>query len=162
MVSRYGERPAVYTSSFPRSYWQAWDAEDEDYGRIRQIRSDLGNASSRISSYEEEFYGDKNSRIFALRAKLANLRNEIETNEDLLLQTKSASFYLSDFTPDALQISLAGPSGEFEIENPKAGEKVFAKLNLPDSTNSYFWLTDLPPNGQKLILSNGNLFSPPL
>jgi hypothetical protein len=93
--------------------------------------------------------------------KVERTKENLQAATANLAAFQTPYFYLADFSPAALGISLADSGGNFSIQNPKNGVKVFAKLKLEDSKSGYFWLVDLPTKGQKLILSNGNLFARP-
>ena len=45
--------------------------------------------------------------------------------------------------------------------NPKAGTKVFAKVKSDETSKEFFWLLDLPNEGEKLVLNENNLFTVP-
>ena len=57
-------------------------------------------------------------------------------------------------------MSLTDKKGYFVVHNPTKGTKIFAKLKSDETGEEFFWLVDLPPKGQKLILSSDNTFNP--
>ena len=71
------------------------------------------------------------------------------------------AFYLKDFSPAEMPVTQTDAGGDFTIRNPVKGTKLFTKLEpANDGTNSeFFWLLDLPQNGEKLVLSETNLFA---
>jgi hypothetical protein len=71
--------------------------------------------------------------------------------------------YFGDFSPKQNETIVTDAEGNFIIQNPKAGAKVFAKAQRQtlDSVEKYFWLVDIPATGGKFILSNNNMFTVP-
>jgi hypothetical protein len=66
---------------------------------------------------------------------------------------------LADFSPATLETSLTDEAGYFVIHNPKPGTKIFAKVESDETNKDFFWLLDPPQKGDKLILSDTNLFT---
>jgi hypothetical protein len=73
----------------------------------------------------------------------------------------TANDYFAGFFPSPIEASMTDAEGNFTIERPKQPAKVFAKAQRQTSGSSedYFWLVDLPATGDKLVLSNNNMFS---
>jgi hypothetical protein len=76
---------------------------------------------------------------------------------------KTAQVFFADFAPQIISRSFTDSQGNFILPAPKQTEMLFAKAQLKtmDSTEIYFWLIDHPAIGEKLILSNNNLFAVP-
>jgi hypothetical protein len=71
--------------------------------------------------------------------------------------------YFDGFSPSPLETTVTDAEGDFIIQNPRAGTKVFAKAQRQtlDSVENYFWLVDFPATDGKFILSNNNMFAVP-
>jgi hypothetical protein len=154
----------MMTVTWPRSATSqeqltAWQAMKEDTERIQAIvqrpfRGEVDNLTMRVS----------NERLMQMDAAMDAVKTteqKLDEANQTLKSFQTPYFYLSDFSPTALETSQADAKGNFVIHNPKPGTKIFAKLEPDvDATNSeFFWLVDLPQNGEKVILSENNLFA---
>jgi hypothetical protein len=157
--SKYGESPysmnMPLVRQYPKEYYDAWHAEDADAGRIESIRLDANRLDNEMDS-----------TVAAIKAKKEqqkiNATVILNSDDQLLNSYQSPRFYLSDFCPVPLETLQADDEGRFAIHNTREGTRVFAKV-MPDNNDTneeFFWLVDLPPVGQKLILNDGNLFNP--
>lgn len=160
LQSKYGERPELFVQRFPQAYYDAWSAEQQDADRIQEISRKVSAMADWEQTFFEGFDTEQSNQISVMREKLKEEQDSINQVQNELASLNTAQFYLSGFQPNAIQIVLADINGNFEIPTLNQNEKVFAKLILPDST-AYFWLVKPPQAGQKLILSNGNQFTPP-
>jgi hypothetical protein len=93
-------------------------------------------------------------------AALKAAEKKLDEANQTLKSFQTPYFYLSDFSPAALEMSQTDVKGNFVVHNPKEGTKVFAKVKSDETNEEFFWLVDWPTKGQKLILSNGNMFNP--
>ena len=159
--SKYGEPPEIFVTQYTKEQRDGWAAQKEDIRRIESIRHDAVRTDNELDSFPQKVKNEKAWENSAAMQKVELTKENLQIATANLAAFQTPFFYLADFSPTSLEMSLADLSGNFTIHNPKKGSKVFAKLKLEDSKSGYFWLVDLPPEGQKLILSNGNLFSSP-
>jgi hypothetical protein len=163
--SKYGKSPfsmnMLIVHQYPKEYLDAWHAEDADAAQIQEIQRDVNRIDNELGSFTLKVENEKALETSAMMQKVELTKENLQSAAANLAMFQTPYFYLADFSPTALEISLADLEGNFVIHNPKKGTKIFAKLKLEDANSGYFWLVDLPPKGQKLILSNGNLFKVP-
>jgi hypothetical protein len=151
---KYGEPPVVFTRQYPQEQRDAWAAEKADMQRLRSIRHDADHIDDEIDSVVAKIKNEKNRQRQTATEKLN------EANQ-ALKSFLTPNFYLADFSPAALEMSLTDKKGYFVVRNPTKGTKIFAKVKSDEISEEFFWLVDLPQNGKKLILSDNNLFSVP-
>lgn len=158
--SKYGEQPwkmdIPLIRRYPKDYLNAWHAEDVDDARISSIQVDVKNVDNEISSLTANVAEEEKERIQILTDQLN------EANESLK-SFQTANYFLADYSPAALEVSLTDEKGRFVIHNPMPDTKIFAtvKPDNGETNEDFFWLVDLPATGEKLILSNNNMFTVP-
>ena len=146
-TKKFNDRIRYYPSGMPNLASAELTEELEEAGK------ELEGLPSRIRAEWSSKFGVAQNGLDAVKQKLN------EANQSLEL-CQSPSFYLSDFSPAALESSQTDAKGKFVFHNPTAGTKVFAKVKSDETSKEFFWLVDLPPKGQKLILSSDNTFNP--
>jgi len=164
LKSKYGESPAMLNQPFVRQYPKeqrdAWAAEEADIQRLQSIRFDANRIDNEIDSLPETIRNKRSWRIKTAMAALTETQIKVAGANQTLKSFQTPYFYLADFSPAALEMSLTDEAGNFVIHNPKPGTKIFAKVESDETNKDFFWLVDLPPKGQKLILNSDNMFNP--
>jgi hypothetical protein len=155
--SPYGRNPLV--RQYPKEYYDAWHAEDADAARIQSIRQDANRIDNEINSLPQKIQNDRNLQINTAMAAVEETKQKLDEANQTLKSFQTAYFYLADFSPAALEMSLTDKTGNFVIHNPKPGTKIFAKVESDETNKDFFWLLDPPQKGDKLILSDTNLFT---
>jgi hypothetical protein len=99
----------------------------------------------------------------ATKARLNLAQTRLSAAATALKTFPTANDYFEGFFPSPIETTVTDAEGDFTIERPKQPAKVFAKAQkqTTDSVETYFWLVDLPATGDKLILSNNNMFTVP-
>jgi len=100
-------------------------------------------------------------QIQASLAALDAAKKKLDEANQNLKSVQSPSFYLSDFSPTALEMTQTDAKGKFVIHNSKARAKVFAKVKSDETGEVFFWLLNSPQKGERLILSDSTLFTAP-
>lgn len=163
LESKYGVPPDMLNQPFVQQYSQdqrtAWQAIREDTQRIQSISQRANRIASEDDNLENKINNERRMQIQASMAALDAAKKKLDEANQNLKSVQSPSFYLSDFSPAALEILQTDAEGKFTIHNPKAGAKVFAKIKSDGTGEEFFWLLDLPQKGEKLILSDKNLFA---
>lgn len=157
---------ATFTPPSPDEVRKRSDANralQMDEARCSLLRQNLSDADNQLANIKYNFmapYRDAESRA---DTALGNALAKSRAAATALKSFPTADDYLDDFLPSPIETTVTDAEGNFIIQNPKTGAKVFAKAQRQtlDSTENYFWLVDLPPAGDKLILSNNNMFTVP-
>jgi hypothetical protein len=161
--AKYGDPPDMLNQPFVRQYPQdqraAWQAIREDTQRIQSIRRRANQIDIVDDSLPQKIQSKRNWRVKSAMAALDATKKKLDEANQNLKSAQSPAFYLTDFSPVALEMIQADKQGNFVIRNPKAGTKVFAKLKSEPTSEEFFWLLTLPQKGDKLILSENNLFT---
>jgi hypothetical protein len=164
LESKYGVPPDMLNQPFVRQYSQdqrtAWEAIREDTQRIQSIRQRATRIAGEDDNLENKINNERRIQIQASMAALNSTKKKLDEANQNLKSAQSPNFYLSDFSPAALEISQTDAAGDFQIHNLKQGAKIFAKVESDETNKVFFWLVELPPKGQKLILNNSNTFNP--
>lgn len=122
---------------------------------------------SKTRAFKTAYNNAKTARDAAARgqskAELARAEKELNVTESALKNFPTANDYFEGFMPSPIETTMADVEGDFTIESPKQPAKVFAKAQRQamGSVENYYWLVDLPAAGDKLILSNTNMFTAP-
>jgi hypothetical protein len=163
MKSKYGEPPQIGIGHYTQEQLNAFAAETEDAQRIKSLRERTRQIENELESLARKIQNEKNTNAVTAKQKVDDIDGKIKAANDSLDSLKTPYFYLGGFLPKPVEMSLTDDKGDFVINQPKPHTKIFAKINLEDSKSSYYWLVDLPANGEKLSLSDGNAFKgPPL
>jgi hypothetical protein len=164
LESKYGVPPDMLNQPFVRQYSQeqqtAWEAIREDTQRIQSIRWQAIRMSGEDDNLENKINNERRMQIQASMAALDATKKKLDEANLNLKSAQSPSFYLSDFAPAAVEIIQTDAEGKFTVHNPKTRTKIFAKVKSDENGEEFFWLVDLPPKGQKIILSSDNTFNP--
>jgi hypothetical protein len=158
LKSQYGEMPQIRIGHYTQEQLNAFAAETDDAQRIKSLRERTRQIGNELESLVRKIQNEKNTNAVMAKQKVDDIDNKIKTANDSLASLKTPYFYLDDFSPRPMEMSLTDDKGNFVINQPKPHAKIFAKINLKDSKSSYYWLVDLPATGEKLNLSDGNAF----
>ncbi len=103
------------------------------------------------------------TRTEAAKAGFAAAEKKLDAAAMALKSSPTANDYFEGFMPSPIETTEADVEGDFIIERPKQPAKVFAKAQrqTSGSVENYYWLVDVPATGDKLILSNDNMFKVP-
>jgi len=106
---------------------------------------------------------ESQTRTVAAKAELALAEDKLKTAATALKNFPTANDYFEAFMPSPIETTEADVEGNFTIDRPKQPSKVFAKAQCQTegSAETYFWLVDVPATGDKLVLSNDNMFRVP-
>lgn len=102
-------------------------------------------------NYWEAYYADGNRESKALEPS-------VKIAEDERQSFPSVADYMDGFSPRKLDSAITSADGSFAL-SLKRNTMVFARVSDGDAT--VYWLVKPPENGQKLILSNQNMFTVP-
>jgi hypothetical protein len=127
--------------------------------RLDSIRRDAYRIDREIDSFPEKFKNEKDQQRQTAMAAVAAAHEKVDKANQALESFQTPYFYLADFSPAALEMSLTDEKGHFVVYNLKEGTKVFAKVKSDETSEEFFWLLDLPQKGEKLFLSDTNLFT---
>jgi len=158
LKSKYGEQPQIRIGHYTQEQLNAFAAETDDAQRIKSLRERTRQIGNELESLVRKIQNEKNTNAVTAKRKVDDVDNKIKAANDSLTSLKTPYFYLGDFMPKPMEMSLTDDKGNFVINQPKPHAKIFAKINLEDSKSSYYWLVDLPATGEKLNLSDGNAF----
>jgi len=165
LESKYGVPPDMLNQPFVRQYSQeqrtAWQAIREDTQRIQSISQRADRIASEDDNLENKIKNERRMQIQASLAALDAAKKKLDEANQNLKSGQSPSFYLSDFSPAALEMTQTDTKGKFVIHNSKAGAKVFAKVKSDETGEVFFWLLNSPQKGERLILSDSTLFTAP-
>ena len=158
LKSKYGELPQIRIGHYTQEQLNAFAAETEDAQRIKSLRERTRQIENELESLARKIQNEKNTNAAIAKQKVDDIDDKIKAANDSLASFKTPYFYLGDFLPKPMEMSLTDDKGNFVINQPKPHAKIFAKIYLEDSKSSYYWLVDLPAKGEKLNLSDGNAF----
>jgi len=158
LKSKYGELPQIRIGHYTQEQLNAFAAETEDAQRIKSLRERTRQIENELESLARKIQNEKNTNAAIAKQKVDDIDDKIKAANDSLASFKTPYFYLGDFLPKPMEMSLTDDKGNFVINQPKPQAKIFAKIYLEDSKSSYYWLVDLPTKGEKLNLSDGNAF----
>ncbi len=158
LKSKYGELPQISIKHYTQEQLNAFAVETEDAQKIKSLRERTRQIGNELESLVRKIQDEKNTNAVIVKQKVDDIDNKIKAANDSLASLKMPYFYLGDFLPKPMEMSLTDDKGNFVINQPKPHAKIFAKINLEDSKSSYYWLVDLPTKGEKLNLSDGNAF----
>ncbi len=158
LKAKYGEQSQIRIGHYTQEQLDAFAAETEDAQRIKSLRERTRQIGNELESLALKIQNEKNTNAATAKQKVEDIDNKIKAANDSLASLKTPFFSLGDFAPKPVEMSLTDDKGNFVINQPKPHTKIFAKINLEDSKSSYYWLVDLPTNGEKLNLSDGNAF----
>jgi len=158
LKSKYGEQSQIRIGHYTQEQLDAFAAETEDAQRIKSLRERTRQIGNELESLVRKIQNEKNTNAAMAKQKVDDIDNKIKAANDSLVSLKTPYFYLGDFAPRPTEMSLTDDKGNFVINQPKSHAKIFAKIYMEDSKSSYYWLLDLPTNGEKLNLSDGNAF----
>jgi hypothetical protein len=165
LESKYGVPPDMLNQPFVRQYSQeqrtAWQAIREDTQRIQSISQRANRIASEDDNLENKINNERRMQIQASMATLDVAKKKLDEANQNLKSVQSPSFYLSDFSPTALEMTQTDAKGKFVIHNSKARAKVFAKVKSDETGEVFFWLLNSPQKGERLILSDSTLFTAP-
>jgi hypothetical protein len=111
----------------------------------------------RTASYQASVASNQaSSECSSLLSKLQSLQLQLQS-------LRTPEMYFGNFSPAVIEKTVTDSEGNFTMQTRKRSAKIFAKAQRQtlDSTENYFWLIDSPVKGEKLILSNNNMFSVP-
>ena len=143
---------------------------DEAYSAAQQDETRCGELREEIQSLNEQLEAFRQNFIEPFRDVQAQTFNQAQDAQATFAKAAAAlknsvgiEDYFTGFSPPPIESTVTDSEGNFSISKSRKNVKIFAKAQreVLDSTEVYYWLVDLPPEGQKLILSNGNLFVPP-
>ena len=126
-----------------------------------ELTEELEEAGKELEGIPSKIRAERSARFEAASRALEATKQKLNVANQSLESCQSPSFYLSDFSPAALEMAQTDAKGKFVIHNSKAGTKVFAKVKSDETGEVFFWLLNSPQNGERLILSDKNLFTPP-
>ena len=166
LKSKYGDPPPGYPAimsplRYPQNQRAAWDAIVEDTRRVQSFARRAERIADEDDRLENKVKNERQMKIESSLAALNTARKELDEANENLKSFQSPFFYLSDFSPVALETAQTDAKGKFVIHNSKTGTKVFAKIKSDETGEVFFWLLNSPQNGEKLILSDKNLFTAP-
>ena len=159
--SKYGEPPDFFTRRNTKEQRDAWATEKAGMQRLESIRRDAYRIDREIDSFPATFKNEMDQRRQTAMAAVEAAREKLDKANQALESFQTPYFYLADFSPAALEMSLTDEKGHFVVNNLKEGTKVFAKVKSEETSEAFFWLVDLPQRGKKLLLSDTNLFTIP-
>jgi hypothetical protein len=160
LESKYGDPPDMFVRQYSQEQRAAWEAIREDTQRIQSLSHRADQIAGEDDRLENKIKNERRMQIQTTMAALYAAKKKLDEANKNLKFFQSPDYYLSDFSPAALEISQTDAKGKFAFYNPKAGTKVFAKVKSDETGEVFFWLVDLPSKGQKLILSSDNTFNP--
>ena len=161
LKSKYGEPPQIGIGHYTQEQLNAFAAETEETQRIKSLRERTRQITNELESLARKIQNEKNTNAATAKQKIDDINNKIKAANDSLASLKTPNYYLGDFSPKPIEMSLTDDKGNFVVNQPKPHTKIFAKINLEDSKSSYYWLVDLPAQGEKLSLSDGNALKGP-
>ena len=118
-------------------------------------------ASKELEGLPSLISAEWSSKFDVAQNALGAVKQKLNEANHLLEMYQAPVFYFSDFNPRVLGKAQIKQNGEFMIPNFKPRTKVFAKAKSYDTGETFFWLLNAPQKGEKLILSDKNLFTPP-
>ena len=138
----------------------------DDYMQQCQAQIDAKSRALKAAYYRAKKNCDAAARIesqtqtAAAKADLAVARAKLNAAATALKNFPTANNYFAGFMPAPIETTVTDAEGAFTIERPKQAAKVFAiaQKQTSSSVENYFWLVDLPATGEKLILTNNNMF----
>jgi len=115
------------------------------------------------TNYEAAARAETQTQTAAAKADLALAQKRLTAAATTLKNFPTANDYFEGFMPAPIETTVTDAEGAFTIDRPKQPAKVFAKAQRQTSRSveNYYWLVDVPATGDKLILSNNNMFSAP-
>lgn len=141
------ENRTAVNSAFPRGN-QFFDEANAK----SMMRLNLQRMATKLA----EPIDDKANAAYQETSKFQNQINDLQKQEASI---KTMEYFFSGYTPQIINKSVSDMNGEFEIQIMKPEHEVFARY-VDSAGNIYVWFAHSPPEGQKLILSNDNLFVP--
>ncbi|MGH8023977.1 MAG: hypothetical protein ACRED1_10370 [Limisphaerales bacterium] len=129
-------------------------------GKIRGLHAAYDTAKA---VYDAAARVELQNRTATTEAELGRAREKLNAAAAALRNFPTAKDYFEGFFPAPIETTMTDAEGGFTIGRPKQAAKVFAKVQKRKqaSVENYFWLVDLPAAGNKLILSNRNMFHAP-
>lgn len=156
--SKYGAPPPFMTSRYSQQQIDAFSAQKQDAQTVQTLRQQIIRVGSELGSLAQKIKNEKELQNSDEKGKVASIEVKIKQANNSLASFQKARFYFGGFSPKAIEISLTDGSGNFTINQPRPGTKIFAMIKSDDLKSEYFWLVDLPDKNQKLILSDANSF----
>ena len=129
-------------------------------GKVRALKAAYDEAKK---NYDAAARVESQTQTAATKAELAPAQAKFNAAATALKHFPTANDYFAGFFPSPIETTVTDAEGAFTIDRPKQTAKVFAKAQrqTSDSVENYFWLIDLPATGDKLTLSNNNMFNVP-
>jgi hypothetical protein len=160
--SRYSQSVYILSAAQREQQAIAQNAIRQDSATVEKLDERGMEIIREQEAVEAKFLAPLNDAYSQAMIAAQTAQEQLSESEQSLKDILSANNYLEDFSPAAIETSTTDAGGNFVIDTPKEPSKVFVKTQkqVLDSVENYYWLVDLPPQGQKLILSNGNLFVP--
>jgi hypothetical protein len=139
----------------------AYNAIEQDGARIRALRPTMAQIDQRIQSIKDDFLKPYRDNLDQTYAHFSQTQAALRDAEAALKSYPKPDDYFQGFSPKLIASAVTDASGNFSIVSPSLPVKIFAtaQRQIIDSTETYYWLVEPPQAGQKLILSNENMFT---
>jgi membrane-bound lytic murein transglycosylase B len=160
LKAKYGVPAERGVVRYSQEQLNAFGAEQYNMNQMQSLHERSVQIDREVNGFSQKINGKKSSETQTAELELERARLESANALAALENVKTASYFFAGFDPAPIESARTDKEGNFTLHNQKHKTKIFAKLRPPDSAQSLFWLVDLPPEGQKLVLSNNNVFSP--
>jgi hypothetical protein len=161
MRSQYGEPPQIRIKHYSQAELDAFNAQELDYGVIQEVKRKLYETKDAMYALPYKVKDEKQSENIISEKYVWSIDGQIKEANNSLDEMKKTYFYFDGFSPKPIETTITDDNGDFILNNPKKGEKIFSMIKSSDDKSGLFWLVDLPASGDKLILSNQNIFAVP-
>lgn len=161
LKAKYGVPPEIRNIHYTKEQQDAFAAEQYDIDKMQSLHYRSEEIDRKVNEFYNRTKNQKDRETQAAQQEFEQAEREVSEAMGALANLKTASFYLGDFDPVSIESALTDEKGDFTLHNPQKNTKIFVKLRTPESSESCFWLVDLPPKGKKLVLSNNNVFTIP-
>jgi hypothetical protein len=158
MRSQYGEPPQIRVRHYSQAELDAFNAQEVDYETIQELKRKLHETTDAMDTFPYKIKDEKQSSDSISQMSVWAIDGKIKTSNDSLDATQKPYFYFDGFSPKPIETAITDENGDFILNNPKSGTKIYAMIKSEDSKSGMFWLMDLPAKGQKFILSDANAF----
>lgn len=157
-VPQYGNPSPSARGGLTQEQVNAFNAQMQDAATVQSLRREIIRIGNELDSLKQKIKNEKAWQTSEEMRKAIPIAQKTKKVSDALDSFQESHFYFDGFSPKAIEISLTDGSGNFTINQPKPGTKIFAMIKSDDLKSEYFWLVDLPDKNQKLILSDANSF----
>lgn len=161
LKSQYGVPPNPRTRLYSQEQTSAWNAELGDLASITDWQAEEARTEIDMMNLGDKIIRERQIETQSAQAKADNATQNMNSVSRELSILTTASYYLDDFSPTKIAVSLTDERGNFSLPDKRKDVKIFAKLKSDESGLDYFWLLDPPKSNQQFILNDSNKFQPP-